>query len=502
MKTKDRRTFLKQLSLGSLMVASGVPAAAMSKSSTRSVPHPLSGRTIPLPTPAQIKWQEAELVAVFHYDLHLFDGKRYVQSQNRITPIADYNRFRPDKLDTDQWIRSIKEAGFNIAILTATHETGFALYQSDVNPYCLKAVNWQDGKGDIVRDFVASCRKYDVAPGIYVGIRWNSFFGVHDFLVDGQGTFAQNRQEYYNRMCEGMVEELTSRYGDIAIIWFDGGAYGPERGGPDVLSIWERNQPDNLFYHNDQRADIRWGGSETGTVAYPCWGTFPTPYSHTNQTTHDHFELLMRGDPEGEYYMPAMSDAPLRGVRGGHEWFWGPDAEQYIYPVGTDYQTQRAASPYNNENRVTPVDNLMRMYYKSIGRNSTLIMGLTPDPDGLMPDADVQRLKEWHNEIQRRFDNPIAQTSGRGNEHVIQLESGRRVNHLVIQEDFQHGERVRAYRVEVFMNGSWHQVCSGSCIGHKRIQPFDTRECSAVKLIIDQSSAEPLIKSLAVYYVA
>ena len=91
---------------------------------------------VPLPTSAQIAWQEAELVAVFHYDLHVFDGKLYNQAENRITPIPDANIFHPNQLDTDQWIRSVKAMGAKIAILTATHETGFALYQSDVNP-CL-----------------------------------------------------------------------------------------------------------------------------------------------------------------------------------------------------------------------------------------------------------------------------------------------------------------------------------------------------------------------------
>lgn len=114
--------------------------------------------------------------AVFHYDLHVFDGVRYGQGNNRINPIEDYNIFNPTELNTDQWVLAAKAAGCKFAVLTATHETGFGLWQSDVNPYCLKAVKWRDGKGDIVRDFVNSCRKYGLQPGIYIGIRWNSLW--------------------------------------------------------------------------------------------------------------------------------------------------------------------------------------------------------------------------------------------------------------------------------------------------------------------------------------
>ena len=55
-----------------------------------------------------------------------------------------------------------------------------------------------------------------------------------------------------------------ARYGDWFEFWFDGGAHGPEQGGPDVLSVVERHQPEAVFYHNLQRADARWGGSESG----------------------------------------------------------------------------------------------------------------------------------------------------------------------------------------------------------------------------------------------
>ena len=105
--------------------------------------------SMPVPAPHQLKWHEAEMGVVFHYDLHVFDGLVYGQGNNRINPVEDYNIFNPTQLDTDQWIQAAKAAGAKFAVLTATHETGFGLWQSDVNPYCLKAVKWRDGKGDI-----------------------------------------------------------------------------------------------------------------------------------------------------------------------------------------------------------------------------------------------------------------------------------------------------------------------------------------------------------------
>ena len=437
---------------------------------------------IPLPTAAQLVWQDAELVAVFHYDLHVFDGKRYNQAVNRITPITDINMFNPTHYDTDQWIRSAKAMGAKVAILTATHETGFALYQSDVNPYCMKALKWRDGKGDVVRDFVNSCRKYEVKPGIYIGIRWNSFLGVYDFMMPKDGSkFQENRQAFYNKMCEGMTAELMSRYGELAIVWYDGGGHGPEMGGADILPIVEKYQKNIIFYHNSQRADMRWGGSETGTVPYPCWGTYPFPYSHSkNQEVilKNNFQLLKTGDPDGAYYMPAMSDAPLRGYKGRHEWFWEPGDEGHIFPLS----------------------HLMDMYEKSVGRNTTLILGLTPDARGLVPTVDSLRLAEFGQAIQARYGSPLQKVSGRGERYTIKLKKETSLSHFVIEEDIRYGERVRSYRIEGKVSGKWITLCEGSCIGHKRIETLKAPvKVSSVRLRIDASRDEPVIKSFAIF---
>lgn len=121
-------------------------------------------------------------------------------------------------------------------------------------------MKWRDGKGDVVRDFVNSCRKYGLQPGIYIGIRWNSLLGIHNFKAEGEGEFARNRQEWYKRLCEKMVTELCTRYGDLFMIWFDGGADDPKGLGPDVEPIVNKYQPECLFYHNVNRAALRWLG--------------------------------------------------------------------------------------------------------------------------------------------------------------------------------------------------------------------------------------------------
>jgi alpha-L-fucosidase len=208
---------------------------------------------IPLPSPVQMQWQRAEYGVLISYDLHVFDGKRYNQPQNRISPPEDYQIFHPDRLDTDQWIKAVRDGGGKFAILTITHETGFALYQSDVTPLSLKSLRWKDGKGDILADFVASCRKYGVLPGVYIGIRWNAWLGVYDFKVEGSSEFAKRRQAWYNRYCERITEEILSNYGPLFFIWFDGGAHGPELGGADILPIAQRLQPGAIFYHNSTK---------------------------------------------------------------------------------------------------------------------------------------------------------------------------------------------------------------------------------------------------------
>ena len=425
------------------------------------------GMALPRPNPAQLAWQQAEIGLVYHYDLHVFDKKQYGQGRNRRTPITNIDMFNPTQYSTDQWIEAARAMGAKFAILTACHETGFRLWQSDVNPYSMKALKWQNGKGDIVKDFINSCRKYNIKPGIYIGARWNSHLKVLNFKVQPGSSVTQTQ---YNKLIEQEVTELWTQYGPLFEVWFDGGILTPDKGGPDVLPIFEKYQPNCLFYHSAQRSDARWGGSESGTVGDPCWSTMPFKGSRG----HINKNLLKHGDPDGKYWSPAMADAPLRN----HEWFWEPDNERKLYSI----------------------NGLLNIYYKSVGQNATLIMGATPDDRGLIPDADFKRMSEFGKEIKKRFAKPAAKTHGIGEVVELKLSQPTTLNHVIIKEDIKYSERVREYTVEGLTNtNQWKTLFKNQCIGHKRICKFDPIKLSAVRVNITKSSATPIIHELSVF---
>lgn len=426
---------------------------------------------LPTPTEAQLAWQESELGVLFSYDIHTFTDGDYWPSKGD-APITDPDIFNPTELDTDQWVGTAKAMGAKFAIFTVSHVSGFRLWQSDANPFSLKATKWGGGKRDILAEFIASCRKHDIKPGVFMGIRQNAYLQVFGFKP---GSGSEISQQEYNRLVEKEVEEICTRYGDLFELWFDGGAYGREEGGPDVLGIFEKHQPNGLFYHSHERADLRWGGSESGTVGYPCWATMPFDgyMKHRKIAYANGFRLLKHGDPDGRFWCPAMSDAPLRA----HEWFWEE----------------------GDEKKVRPLSSLLNMYYKSIGRNSTLVIGLAPDRRGLLQDADVDRCREFGRAIKKLFSNKIAETSGRGYAFDLDLDRNSTIDHVVIQEDIRNGERVRKFKVEYFSDGKWFELGAGSCIGHKRIIEFDPIATGKIRLGIGAAVAEPIIRTFAAY---
>ena len=154
---------------------------------------------LPLPTPAHLKWADMELGMFYHFDIPIFGGGR----------APDPKRYNPAKLDTDQWMEAAKAYGAKYVVLTAKHGAGFMQWQSDIYPYGVKQATWSGGKGDLVRDFVTSARKYGMLPGLYVAMHYNWFLGVRrsNGRVSSKGYYGygEEAQRKYSASCEAVL---------------------------------------------------------------------------------------------------------------------------------------------------------------------------------------------------------------------------------------------------------------------------------------------------------
>jgi len=417
---------------------------------------------LPKPSAQQARWQDMELGMFFHFDLPIYKpGWDWRSWRDKPTP----EMYSPSKLDTDQWMEAARAMGAKYAVFVAKHCSGFLQWQSDLYPYGVKQSPWRDGKGDVVRDFVESCRKYGIQPGLYASVTANGYLEVDNPGLVNRGKGGDPAaQARYVKICEQMLTELWSRYGDLFEIWFDGGALPVERGGPDLVPIYQKHQPDAIVFQGPA-ASIRWIGNEQGVAAYPCWATVPHRQDYHGP-----------GDPDGRYWLPGECDVPVRN----HEWFWTPNAEHKLHSV----------------------EQLMDMYYRSVGRNCNLLLNANPNPEGLVPQADFQRYVELGKEIRRRFDTPLARTEGSGSTVELRLPKPSTIDHVVIMEDIRQGERIRRYRIEGLTGpDTWQSLCEGQSVGHKRIEQFASIQVAMLRLRTLDSVGEPLIRELAAYHV-
>jgi alpha-L-fucosidase len=416
------------------------------------------------PTPQQAAWQDLELGLFIHFDIPVFAEASYDWRKRQVLDATLYN---PAKLDTDQWMEAAEGMGARYAVFVAKHCTGFISWQSAAYPYGVRQSRWRDGKGDVMRDFVDSCRKFKIEPGVYCSVSANGYLGVDNpGLTDwGKGTNKVKQAEYV-RTAEQLAEELWGNYGPLNYVWFDGGALPVSQGGPDLVPILKRLQPNAVAFQGPEGLPAgltRWVGNEDGVAGYPCWATV----RKLNEEGAGH--------PEGKYWQPGECDVPLRGDL----WFWLP----------------------NTETRIRSLENLMKIYYGSVGRNCNLIVNANIDRDGLVPAADLKRFKEFGEEIKRRFGKSLAETTGRGATVELAMPQPTTIDHVILMEQITEGERIREYVVEGLAGSEWVALCSGQSIGHKRIQQFPATAVGKVRLRALKFAAEPIIRKLAVYQV-
>ena len=431
----------------------------------------LSQHTSPLPTKQQLEWADMEIGVLIHFDMPVFRPD-YVWDRD-FGKHPDAAIFNPPQLNTDQWVLAAKSIGAKYAVLVAKHCSGFSLWPTEAHEYSIKHSPWKNGKGDIVREFIASCKKYGLKPGIYASTGANGYLEVNNPAVQLAKDSA--KRNYYNGIVKKQLTELYSQYGPLFEIWFDGGVLPVKNGGPDVLALLKKYQPGAIAFQGPAayNNNVRWVGNEEGGAPYPCWAGTDTTISPSGMVE----VKTITGSQSGAFWCPGEADFPLRQnntFQGG--WFWHAGDDDKLFSV----------------------DALMDKYTKSVGRNTNMLLGIVVDNRGLVPDADVRRLREFGNAVRKSFGKPLAQTSGKGNEYKISFRSPAKLHSVVIMEDIKMGEKVLAYRIMGLKNGQWEEMAQGSSIGHKRIESIKGT-FSAVQLQVVKSTGTARIKKFACY---
>lgn len=441
----DRRKFLSGGAYAALgaMAWSDMQLPAWASAVGRA-PHALA-----LPTADQIAWQNLEFGMFVHFAPNTWQNSEY---DKLTTPLSEID---PKELNTDQWAETAVSLGAKYVVFTAKHAGGFCMWQTDTTNYSIKNTPWKHGHGDVVADISASCRKYGLKFGVYVSPR-DDHFGA----ATGGICKTPELQAKYNKIYREQLREVFSRYGPLVEIWFDGSTVTP------VGDLLRKYQPHAMIFQGPE-ATIRWVGNENGFAPYPCWDTLSRADARTGTST------ALDGTPDGSVWMPVECDVSIRRP----DWFW---------------------STTNAKNVLTP-DQLLSIYYRSIGRGAHLLLNIPANRHGLLSDPDVRSARTFGNDIRRRFGKPLAETSGRGATVTLALHKPTRVDTVILQEKIADGERVREYRLEGRVNGAWQSLGTGSAIGHKRIQPVTPVTVDALRLVVTKSAATPVIRTLAVY---
>lgn len=419
--------------------------------------------SIPLPSPAQLRWHSNERIMFVHFSANTWQTHRGLDNEWDDHSIS-LDRIDPTRLNTDQWCQVARSWGAKMIIFVAKHVGGFCFWQTGTTDYGIRNTPWKNGKGDVLEDLSRSCRKYGLDLGIYIypgDPAWGAGPGSGGITADS------SKQAGYTKVFREQMTEVLSRYGEIREVWFDGSCR------IEVGDILQRYAPNAVIFQGPM-ASLRWVGNEDGFAPFSNWYTLSSKDLKTGVAT------AVQSDPFGDAYAPVEIDVPLL-KNGGHKWFWAP----------------------NTDHLILNTEQLMDLYYKSVGRGSVLLLNSTPDTIGVIPASHAAAYRAFGKEIQRRFGKPLQQTSGKGNTIVMSFPQPAEINHVVLQEDLVYGQRVLGFRVDgMDVHGEWKELFTGTSVGFKRICYFEPLRVKKVCVTVTNAKAEPRIGHFAVFNIS
>lgn len=450
-----------------------------------------------VPSREQLAYHRMELAGFVHFSMNTFTNREWGFGDEN--PVL----FAPTGLDVDQWARVAADVGMGELVLTAKHHDGFTLWPSATTAHSIAASPWRDGEGDLVEEFSEAARRHGLLVGIYVS-PWD-----------------RNHPEYgrpaYLEAYRAQLREILTGYGPVNEIWVDGanggtGYYGGAREErridrrryyrwPETMALIKELQPSTLIF-SDAGPDIRWIGNERGFAGETNWATINTGDIVIGEADTDY---LNRGDPLGTDWVVPLCDTSIRPG-----WFYHSE------------QDDEVKSPQE----------LVDLYYRSVGRNCVLLLNVPPDRRGRFHENDVHALMEFR----RILDETFALDLARGSTveaDVVRLDHRKfspenavdgdsdsywaaddgtteavltmtfpapvTFDRVLLQEPIRLGQRISSFSLEAEESGKWVPMARGTTIGFKRLLRFRTVEARRLRVRIQGALGPPALSNLGVF---
>ena len=440
-----------------------------------------------------------ETYAFLHFTVNTFTDKEWGYGDE--SPAI----FNPTAFDADAIITALAAGGMTGVILTCKHHDGFCLWPTKTTEHSIRKSPWRGGRGDVVKEISAAARRHGLKFGVYLS-PWDR-------------NNAQYGRPEYVETYRAQLRELLTGYGPIFEVWHDGanggdGYYGGARekriidkrtyyDWPKTWDMVRSLQPDACIF-SDVGPDIRWVGNESGYANETCWATY---------------------DPVGENGGPA-SPGDVRakdsgtGTRNGKRWL----------PAECDVSIRPGWFWHDKENdRVKTPEQLIDLYYKSVGRGASFLLNVPPDRRGLLHENDVASLKKLGEYKRATFARNLAAAmkataahtrSGFGPQNVLDgdrgtywaTEDGATTPEAVfegtapvsfdvirIRENIALGQRVGAVAVDAWTANDWREIARATSIGSCRLIRTRPTTTTRVRLRVTQSPVVPALSEFALF---
>ena len=499
---------LSALALSAAPVISSAQSQFSLQSQTLTNSDNEPGPVFPLPTERQLKWNETEFYAFFHYGMNTYTNLEWGngdEAESIFAPTAAPN--------PEQWLKAVQAAGMKGGIAVVKHHDGFCLWPTSSTTHSVvKAGNAFGRETNIPRDFAAAAQKLGLKYGFYVSPwdRNSALYGTDKYVKD-----------VFLRQCA----ELATYGTDQFEMWFDGanggdGYYGGRKTTisvdretyydiPNLRDSIHKVCPNIILW--GVGGEARWIGNEAGWAGETNWATENLGYAPERNG--------MYGTEDGWIWFPGESDAKMTD----QGWFW-----------------------HSNESPLS-AERLFQMYLETVGRNATLILNCPPNKAGVLPEADVRVLKQLGTMLKNRLGNDLAKnahievsntrtagahrnyetanltdgdaktywaTNDGVNNATITLtwDTPQTVRYVMLQEYIRLGQRIKSFKIETSTDGTtWKAAAPGvttTTVGYKRIIPLNGSTSNsygngtsvkAVRITLTDAKSCPTLSTLSVF---